>query len=162
MNAEKFRVLTLAAVLLLTGDLPAQDKKPAAKPEAAKSLIRKEWLQVPAVPAAPPRRDIFSAFGGFTPGAAEATTQIPVNKKTPETQIEEAPPVLALRYIGYSRASGTKKIVALVMVDAQASAVEEGETLPQGYKVVRITVKEIEVQGPDGKSVTFALEGAER
>ena len=41
-------------------------------------------------------------------------------------------------------------------------AVAEGESLANGLKVVRITRRELEIQGPDGKSLTFALEGVER
>jgi hypothetical protein len=40
--------------------------------------------------------------------------------------------------------------------------VAEGETLDNGWTVVRVARREIEVRGPDGKTLTFALEGAER
>lgn len=160
MNADRF-VLLAALLAMLGADKP--NGKTAAP--AVPSLIRKEWLKPPAGPAAPPRRDIFSPQGGAfvdperRPDPAVRPGAKPAADKSVE---EEAQPTLALRYLGFSRVVASKKIVALVLVDGQAAAVEEGEAVGAGYKILKITSKEIEVQGPDGRSLTFPREGAER
>jgi hypothetical protein len=166
MNAERvvfrwafFAVLAGAACGAAAGDRAAD--KPAPAP---KSLIRKEWLKTPAAPPIPPRRDIFSpqstapADQGIVPFGPGRPAVLPAEKKNEE----EARPAFALRYIGYSRSAASKKIVALVLIESQAQAVEEGDTIGAGYKVTRITRKEIEIQAPDGTNLQFALKGAER
>jgi len=166
MNVER-AVLRGVFAAVLVGTVcaaAALDKAPDKPAAAPKSLIRKEWLRAPAEPLVPPRRDIFSPQaassvdeGGvpFRPGQPGA---VPTEKKVEE----EARPAFALRYIGYSRALATKKIVALVMIESQAQAIEEGDMVGAGYKVARITLKEIEIQAPDGTILTFVLvEGAE-
>ena len=67
-----------------------------------------------------------------------------------------------MRYIGFSRSAASQKIVALVVVDGRAEAVAEGDTVGGGYKVVRITLKEIEILAPDGTTLQFAWTGADR
>ena len=52
--------------------------------------------------------------------------------------------------------------MALVLIDGQAQAVEEGDKVGAGYTVARITLKEIEIQAPDGTTLKFAWSGAER
>jgi hypothetical protein len=169
MNADR-TVRRLAVLVWLAGAvLGAAAEVWAAAGQAApapKSLIRKEWLKPPAGPAPPSRRDIFSPQG-VTP-SEEALSATPAGrpKSKPETNKEaeaEARPAFALRYIGFSRAVASKKIVALVLIESQASAVEEGDTVGAGYKIARITIKEIEIQAPDGTTLKFALvEGAQR
>ncbi len=167
MNADR-TVRRLAILVWLAGAVlgtAAQERAAAGQAAPApKSLIRKEWLKPPAGPAPPSRRDIFSPQasepvyeGGVSSGPGRSGV-LPAEKK-PE---EEARPAFALRYIGYSRSTATKKIVALVLIDSQAQAVEEGDTVGAGYKVAHITIKEIEIQAPDGTTLTFALVGAER
>ncbi|MGD0782661.1 MAG: hypothetical protein ABSA30_07365 [Candidatus Aminicenantales bacterium] len=168
MNAER-ALLRRAAAAVLAGAVcvaaaAGQTADRPAPPSAVRSLIRKEWLKTPIEPPVPPRRDIFSPQGapsvderGFRPGPVRSAV-LSAEKKAEE----EARPVFALRYIGFSRSAASKKIVALVLIDSQAQAVEEGDTLGAGYKVTRITVKEIEIHAPDGTAIQFALEGAER
>ncbi len=166
MNAER-AVLRWTVWAVLAGGVcgAAAGGRAVDQPAPApKSLIRKEWLKTPTEPPVPPRRDIFSPQaaapaerGGFPSGPARPAV-LSAERKVEE----EARPAFALRYIGFSRSAASKKIVALVIIDSQAQAVEEGETVGAGYKVARITIKEIEIQAPDGTALLFALEGAER
>ena len=165
MNAER-TVLLWAAAAVLAGALAggAAGQKTSEKPAPpAKSLIRKEWLKAPAEPPVPPRRDIFSPLGG---GTVEEG-RLPIGRGRPivlpaEKKADETAPAFALRYIGFSRSAAPKKIVALVLIDGQAQAVQEGDKVGAGYTVARITLKEIEIQAPDGTTLKFAWAGAER
>jgi len=168
MNADR-TVRRLAVLVWLAGTVlgAAAQERAAAGPAvpAPKSLIRKEWLKTPAGPASPPRRDIFSPQGVSPSEGAFSATAAGRSRSKPEANKEaedEARPAFALRYIGFSRAVASKKIVALVLIESQASAVEEGDTVGAGYKIVHITLKEIEIQAPDGTTLKFALEGAQR
>jgi hypothetical protein len=166
MNVER-AVIRWAVLAVLAGAaaVGAAGQKAADKPApTAKSLIRKEWLKTPVEPPIPPRRDIFSPQGG-EPAEAGSTPVGPVHPgvKPAENIAEDAPaPAFALRYIGFSRSAASKKIVALVLIEGQAQAIEEGDTVGAGYKVAHITLKEIEIQAPDGTALTFAWAGAER
>ena len=166
MNAER-RVSSLAAGAVLAAVLAVSvsGQKPAPKPSApATPLIRMDWLKSPAGPFVPPRRDVFSPQGG----AAMDEAGLPIRPEQPGQQAaekiaENAPaPAFTLRYIGFSRSAASKKIVALVLIEGQAQAVEEGDTVGAGYKVAHITLNEIEIQAPDGTALTFAWAGAER
>jgi hypothetical protein len=154
----------LAAALGL--GLAAQQKPAAAKAAAPpKSLILMDWLKAERPPLGPPQRDVFSpsAFAPALPVSGPGSTAaVPPGQPNPETKPADAAPAFALQFIGFSRSVRSGKIVALVIIDGQPAAVEEGETLPQGYKIIRISPKEIEAQGPDGKSHTVPLAGAER
>ncbi len=151
----------LAAVLALA----VSGQKPDAKsPAQAAPLIRMDWLKSPAGPFVPPRRDVFSPQGVAVMDEEGTPLQPgrpgrPAAEKKPE---EEAKPAWALRYIGFSRSAASQKIVALVVVDGRAEAVAEGDTVGGGYKVVRITLKEIEILAPDGTTLQFAWTGADR
>jgi hypothetical protein len=157
----------LLAVLVAAapGQAPSAADKPAAAPPP---LVRMEYLKTRIQPAAAPLRDIFSP-GGYTapdlPARAAGRGLVPPGT-TPEeaAAASEAPPipVLNLRFIGFSYNPSRNRIVALILLDGIASAVAEGESLANGLKIVRITRRELETQGPDGKSLTFALEGVER
>jgi hypothetical protein len=166
MNAER-TVFRWAAVALLAGAFAAgaAGQKASEKPSpAAKSLIRKEWLKAPAEPPVPPRRDIFSPQGGGTvdEGRFPIGQGRPIATPAEKKAEEDAAPAFALRYIGFSRSAAPKKIVALVLIDGQSQAVEEGDKVGAGYTVARITLKEIEIQAPDGTTLKFAWAGAER
>jgi hypothetical protein len=169
MNAES-AVGRLALLAFLGGTIlagAAQERAAAGKTAPpVRSLIRKEWIKPPAVPPAPPRRDIFSPQGGGM--IDEERTPLPgirpggqavVQKKADEAGV---PPAFDLRYIGFSQAGASKKIVALVLFEGQAAAIEEGDTIGPGHKVLKITAQQIEIQAPDGKTLTFVWVGAER
>ncbi|MCX6559001.1 MAG: hypothetical protein NTZ26_00675 [Candidatus Aminicenantes bacterium] len=163
----------LAAILLLASALaasapaqaPAPTEKPAAVPPA---LIRMEYLKPRTQPAAVPKRDIFS------PGRFEAPdlpgrmvggkAVLPGTATTAEAAAAEAPPIpsVNLRFIGFIFNPSRNRIVGLILLDGIAAAVAEGESLANGLKIIRLTRRELETQGPDGKTLTFALEGVEK
>lgn len=64
---------------------------------------------------------------------------------------------LSIRYIGYVH--GQDKIVALVIVNGLALAVEAGDFLEAQVKVVRITAEEVILAGPAGEERRVSLEG---
>lgn len=166
MNAER-RLSPRAAGAVLAAVLAVSlaGQKPAPKPAApATPLIRMDWLKAPAGPFVPPRRDVFSPQG-LAVMDEEGTPLRPVRpgQAAPDKKVEEeAKPAWTLRYIGFSRSAASRKIVALVVVDGRVEAVAEGDTVGGGYKVVRITLKEIEILAPDGATLQFAWTGADR
>jgi hypothetical protein len=81
---------------------------------------------------------------GVKPDAAAAETLPP------------EPPV-NIRYVGFIQ--GKEKFLALVLFNGLAVAVGPGETLGEIWKVARVAAAEIEIQGPDGSTLKFALEG---
>jgi len=137
-------------------------EKPAVKPQ--KPLIRKDLLQKKADRLTAARRDLFS------PGMTAGTEGLPLVMPKLKTTLppEEAPagesqvPPLILHYIGYTYNQTKQKFVALVFFEEQVTAVQEGDILPMGWKVLKITAKELEVEGPDKKSRTFSREGEQR
>ncbi len=52
-------------------------------------------------------------------------------------------------------------MIALIVLDGQPDAVREGEMIRPGFKLVKITPRDIEVSGPDSKTQKFSLEGGE-
>ncbi len=165
MNAKRW-ICALVAVAVGGGFLAATgEEKPAAGPV---SLIRWEWLPATPAPPAPPKRDIFSPRSTPVPGEdrvrPDAVFARP-GEAPPEAggkPTEPQPPAFELRFIGWSFGVAQKRLVGIVLLDGTAAAVAEGETLANGFTVTRITRREIEVRGPDGKTQTFALEGGER
>ncbi len=61
-----------------------------------------------------------------------------------------------IKYIGY--VVSCEKIVALIIIDGNALAVEKGETISEGAKVGEITPEEIEIIGPDSEKRKYSLE----
>jgi len=156
-----FWVLAGAGLVLGFGqDKPSTaDKAAAAK--VTKPLIRMDLLQKKDREIAFAKRDIFlpeSDFGsgGTSPapsGVRMAKAGAAGESATPEPQALS----LNVRYLGFIQAK--QKITALVLFDGQAVSVAEGDMLGSVWKVVKISAGLIEIQGEDGKSQTFALEG---
>jgi hypothetical protein len=123
----------------------------------SKPIVRKDLLvfgkgQIPS-----PRRDIFRPGTYGMPASAPMTAMRPVPKSR-APKVEEPPAfVLNLVYVGSVRSSG--KIVALVLRDGQTMPVAEGDEVVPGYKVVRVTPDEIEVEGPNSERKTFSRQG---
>lgn len=86
-------------------------------------------------------------------------TTIP-NREVPSEE-SQAPPLI-LHYIGHVYNKTKQKFVALVFCQEQVMAVQEGDILPTGWKVLKITAKELEIEGPDKKPLTFSIEGEQR
>jgi len=164
MNADWIRFFVFFLALAI---VPGKaQEKPRQAETKLQGLIRMEWLRADVPPPSPPKRDIFSARAGYAPVPAEAAADLSPTRR-PGTEKEEenalqAASGLDLRYFGYSFNPARKKIVGLVLLNGQAVAVEEGETPVSGFKITAITRKAVEIVGPDGKILTFALQGGER
>ncbi|MDD8027450.1 MAG: hypothetical protein PHI34_13165 [Acidobacteriota bacterium] len=167
MRIKTARLLSLVWLLAVAASLPGQAPPASDKPGAApKRLLRMEYLKPRAAAPAAPLRDIFSP-GGFAGSVVPGYVGRPAAGKAggavEAIETEEPPvPALDLRFVGFSYNPAQKRTIGLVLLDGVARAVAEGETLPNGLKVVRVTRGELEVRGPDGKSLTFSLEGVDR
>lgn len=157
------RLAPVLAILCLASSLAAAPQETKAKkpPEqiAGEStpIVRKDLLvfgkgQIPS-----PRRDIFRPGYYGMPASAPITAMRPA-PKSQAPKVEKPPAfVLNLVYVGSVRSSG--KIVALVIRDGQTMPVAEGDEVVPGYKVVRVTPDEIEVEGPNSERKTFSRQG---
>jgi hypothetical protein len=75
------------------------------------------------------------------PGKYEASSSLPLN----------------VRYIGY--VISDDKMVALIVFEGEALAVESGEVISEGVKIGKITPEEIEIVGSDSQKRRYVLEG---
>jgi len=75
------------------------------------------------------------------PNKYEASSSLPVN----------------IRYIGY--VISADKMVALIVFEGNALAVERGELISEGVKIGKITPEEIEIVGSDSQKRRYYLEG---
>ncbi len=75
------------------------------------------------------------------PGKYEASSSLPLN----------------IRYIGY--VISDDKMVALIVFEGDALAVEKGEIISEGVKIGKITPEEIEIIGSDSQKRRYYLEG---
>jgi hypothetical protein len=158
--------LLSSSVLLASGQAkPARAKK--ADPDMVQGrLLRMDLLERKDEPSTAAKRDPFvpgarfdlpagtpmqQGIGGFRQG-------MPGFNREAEPAAETPPePPVNVRYVGFIR--GREKFLALVLFNGQAMAVGGGESLGDVWKVVRVTPEEIEIQGPDGAGLKFALEG---
>lgn len=158
--------LLAAAALVGAGAAGSQTAAPSKKAAAAKPagpVLRKDLLAGLRTVAAPVRRDIFMPQG---PGAeAPLVLASPMGARpraaAPEAAGEQAPaedaPAVAVRYVGFIRSQD--KYLALVLIDGQSAALAEGDQAGAAGRVVRIAATEIEILGPDGKTLKLPLEG---
>jgi hypothetical protein len=130
-------------------------------------LLRMDLLERKDGPLAGAKRDPFIP-GAFAPPMNEsprpgAKISFPTAgaggrpETAPEAEGAAPEPVVNVRYIGFIQ--GKEKFLALVLFNGQATAVSAGEALGNVWKVVRAGATEIEIQGPDGSALKFALEG---
>jgi hypothetical protein len=102
----------------------------------------------PAIPhfgAPPPRLPSGQPVPGIKPGAEGAV------------EAGAPPPPVNVRYVGFIQ--GKEKFLAIILFNGQAMAVAAGETLGDVWKVEKVGPAEIEILGPDGTAIKFALEG---
>lgn len=142
---------------LWAGETNLQEK--AESKSEKKSLIKKELLSRAKKKLSPPRRNIFSLQR-----TERGETRIlpsnpqPIQKRTPEiTQEEPSGLQMHLRYIGHIRSG--EKIVALIILEDTAFAVEKGETISEGVQIGDVTPEYIEIIGPDSARKKYPLEG---
>ncbi len=157
---------TLIALVIVGGALssavwPLQERPKAgakAPSEKAKPLIRKDLLVFEEGDLPSPLRNIFRPKSSPRRGPVRKAPVVPkpVVKAPPE---KDQPPefTLDLSYIGSVQSGGVT--MALVMRSGQAVPVAAGEEIIPGYRIVRITPQEIEVEGPGAQRKTFSRQG---
>ncbi len=126
-----------------------------------KGLIRKDLLLREKIELGNPARNIFTLRRSVNreieknpvklrqnqqqnptlPGKYEASSSLPLN----------------IRYIGY--VISDDKMVALIVFEGDALAVESGEVISEGVKIGKITPEEIEIIGSDSQKRRYYLEG---
>jgi len=157
--AAEVKATPLQAATVQTSASKQETPKPvparAATASAASPLIRKDLLVFGKGQIPPPRRDIFHPKIDIQTSAPMIARPGPKGKKPPVSEVPTF--VLNLVYVGSVRSSG--KIVALVIRDGQTMPLAEGDEVVPGYKVVRITPDEIEVEGPNSERKTFSRQG---
>lgn len=155
-----FLLFFLGAFFCLGGKKEAGQEK-SSQEDLERSLVRKELLIQEKKKLAPPKRNIFSLQSYSLENRGEETAGVNLSRGGTQTkpQEERAESALALdlRYIGYIDSG--QKIIALVIFEGEALAVEAGEMVTMDVKIEKITQENIVVVGLDAQQRTYALEG---
>jgi hypothetical protein len=161
MKVEKkaaFFIIFLSFGLAFWAEEGQSRKKETTKGEE-KSLIKKELLSKTKRKLAPARRNIFS----LRRGGNEETRIVPndprttVQKTARSNEGESSRSQVNIRYIGHIRSG--QKIVALIVYEDTAIAVEKGEMISEGVQIGDVTPAYIEIVGPDSVRRKYTLEG---
>lgn len=156
-GAVLFIFMVSLGLALWAGERNPQQK--SAEKDEKRSLIKKELLVKTKQKLSPPRRNIFSlqrTEGGkarIVPNNPQPTQK----KSSRITEIEPSNPQMRIRYIGHIRSG--KKIVALIIIEDAAFAVEKGEMISEGVQIGEITSEYIEIIGPNSERKKYTLEG---
>jgi len=158
--------MVIFAALAAAAAIFAQDQTSAPSRGAA-PLVRVDLVTFAPRPFNPPRRDLFTtqvyvSAAGAGPGASGPgyVTSPPATETVEKEKLEEAPtPGFVLRYVGFVQNRARTRFVGLVMFEGRPHPVELNDVIGPGWKVRRLSDKEIEVEGPDGATQVFALEG---
>ena len=154
--AAAFAVLGLSAQTSAKAPAPAKARKP---------LVRLDLLQLAPPAPTPERRNIFvagaPASAAIQAQDAEADAEGQSGEENPAIGGQGAAPGedVAIQYVGYIHSP--RGVIGLVLVEGTAQAVAQGEIIQPGYTATRVTDKEIEVTGPDGKARIYPLQGVE-
>lgn len=161
MKFDKKAVVFLFFLSFITtlwaGESQSQKKETAKSEE--QSLIKKELLSKTKKKLAPARRNIFS----LRRGGGQETPVVPIGPRTaPQkaalmTESESSGSSVNIRYIGHIRSG--QKIVALIVYEDTAIAVEKGEMISEGVQIGDVTPVYIEIIGPDSVRRKYTLEG---
>lgn len=155
-------LLIVCSALLLFGRIQEEAEKTEPMKGSENSFIRMDLLSKGKKPLPSPMRNIFTvrntrASEEFSPEALEERMKEIRGEQNIQEKSEKSIPPLNLRYLGYVLSG--RRTVGLVVFNGEALAVLEGELLTEDFAVGRISHEEIEILGPDSKSVMFALEG---
>ena len=144
------------AVALWAGQEKSQKKEES---EETGSLIKKELLIKPKQKLSPSRRNIFTLRRSGSEGARiTPVNSRPNTQEIAEATVEESSvALLNIRYIGHIKSDGN--IVALIIFEDAAFAVEKGEIISEGIRVGEIHPTYIEIIGSDSVKRKYALEG---
>ncbi len=152
--------IVLTAACLVLAVLPQEENKGEGKRTPSREstpLIRKDLLNFGEEGSPPSLRNIFrpkrTANRPTTPRVQAAPRP---EAKTPPSDSQPSF-ALSLNYIGSVESAG--RTMALVVRNGEALPVAEGEELAPGYRVIRITLEEIEVEGPGGERKVFSRQG---
>ena len=126
-----------------------------------KSLIRKDLLLREKIELGNPARNIFT----LRRSAGRTIERNPVkpqqnrqrNPTVPYTHEASSSLAVNIRYIGY--VISDDKMVALIVFEGDALAVERGEVISEGVEIGKITTEEIEIIGSDSQRRRYYLEG---
>lgn len=170
MQAKKFTaifmIIFLGAVLCFAQKEEKRKEEETAKKISdatqVKSLIMKDLLSEKKEKLRPPKRNIFSPRMRSNPEVKLSPEEVQRKLEEVALKSEENPPeiFLDISYIGYINSG--HKIIALIIFEEEAIAVEEGEVISLDVKVGKVSTKKIEIIGPDSKKREFRLEGEER
>ena len=126
--------------------------------EKVKSLVRKDLLQIKREDLGIPGRNI------FTPQSRRMSEEFVESFEISPGLLEETFSKVRnnsfsfdLRYIGYIDSG--HKMVALIIFEEVATAVQKGEKISEHYTVGEITTDKIVIIGPSGEKKQIPLEG---
>ncbi|MFW6159735.1 MAG: hypothetical protein ACOC57_01170 [Acidobacteriota bacterium] len=151
--------LTAISLQLVQGeDFPAQKHKEQSKVKTER-LIRMDLIELINKDFKPPLRNIFT----FQPDTEEGLSSLGQEREA-VTQRSEISGVnrenqnqlnLFFEYVGYVKSKD--KIVALIIFQGTAVAVQEGDLLEDGSVVALVSEESLEVTGTSGQKHTFYL-----
>ncbi len=126
-----------------------------------KSLIRKDLLLREKIELGSPVRNIFTLRKSVSREIERNPVKLRQNQQqnptlTGKYEASSSLP-LNVRYIGY--VISDDKMVALIVFEGDALAVESGEVISEGVKIGKITPGEIEIIGSDSQKRRYYLEG---
>ncbi len=152
--------VALTAACFALSVLPQEESKGEGTRKTSREttpLIRKDLLDFGEETPPPSLRNIFRPKRTVNRAAAPRVPAAPrPEAKTPPSEPEPSF-ALSLNYIGSVESGG--RTMALVVRNGEALPVAEGEELAPGYRVIRITSEEIEVEGPGGERKVFSRQG---
>jgi hypothetical protein len=136
-------------------------QKKVLEKDGEKSLIRKDLLLREKIQLGNPTRNIFtlrrSAGGTIERNRVKPQQNQQRNTTLPNTREASSSLPVNIRYIGYVLSDD--KMVALIVFEGNALAVERGEVISEEVKIGKITPEEIEIVGSDSQRRRYYLEG---
>ncbi|MFQ5721285.1 MAG: hypothetical protein ACE5GI_02175 [Candidatus Aminicenantales bacterium] len=151
--------LWMTALTTLAVDKETKEKILNSRPR--QSLIHKELLRIKRKKPDLPQRNIFaprfSKIKAPQPGLDTPFNFQSIKEDRSSDNLAISSNPLDLRYIGYI--DNGEKIVALIIFEGQAVAVQEGDKLNEKIKVGKITTREIEIIGPGHHRQQYSLQG---
>ena len=160
MRNKKFiaSIITFCFLYLSFFSIAKTDSSKQEPEEKVKSLVRKDLLKIKREDPKLPGRNIFTPQSRrmneevvesfeISPGLQEETSSEARNNSFS----------FDLRYIGYINSG--QKMVALIIFEGVAIAVQRGEKISEHYIVGEITTDKIVIIGPSGEKKQIPLEG---
>jgi hypothetical protein len=143
----------------LAGEEKLQNK--GVEKDGGKSLIRKDLLMREKIELGNPVRNIFTLRRSVRREIQRNTVELPQsqqqNSSLPNKSGAFSSLPVNIRYIGY--VISDNKMVALIVFEGNALAVERGELISDGVEIGKITTEEIEIVGSNSQKRRYYLEG---